>query len=212
MKFTKEDAVKALTAKMTENGEALPLSERTIGAHVDTLMRFTGDEVELESFVNDFLPDFKTLAGQMRKDNSDFIKKWEESHPVKQEPKKDEKGSYDAKSDYEKALEDRLAALEAKTIESERLQKVAQKKSELVEAMKAKGIKDTEWADAILSEVSITEDLNVDEKADAFVKIYNKSKASVDPVPTPKGADGKRSDYKTMFDDIRKAQETKPTN
>lgn len=212
MKFTKEEAVKALTAKMTETGEALPLSERTIGAHVDTLMRFIGEDVELDTFVDDFLPDFKTLAGQMRKDNSDFIKKWEEEHPIKTEPKKVDKGSNDSKSEYEKALEARLAALEAKSLESERLQKVATKKNELIEAMKTKGLKDQEWAEAMLSEVSITEDMDVNEKADAFVKIYNKSRASVEPTKTPKGAGGKPNDYHTMFDDIKKAQETKPTN
>lgn len=203
MKFTTEEAVKALAAKMTENGEALHLSDRTIGAHVETLSRFVGDDVELDKFVEDYLPDFKTLEGQMRSDNSKFIKEWKENHPSPAtDPKPQPKPS--DKDEYTKQLEGRLAALEAKSKEEEKDRKVATKKSELIAAMKAKGVKDKEWVDSFLSEIAISEDMDVDAKADAYVKIYNKSMSSTGSGFTPRSTSGKPTDYKGMFDDIKK--------
>ena len=51
--------------------------------------------------------------------------------------------------------------------------------------MKEKGITDTEWIDSFLGEVTINKDIDVDAKAESFLKIYNKTKAIVDPSQTP---------------------------
>lgn len=203
MKFTTDEAVKALAAKMTENGENLYLSERTIGAHVETLSRFVGDDVELNQFVDTYLPDFKTLEGQMRKDNSDFIKKWEKDHPAPQPAPKPQPKPED-KDEYTKQLEERLSALEAKNQEAEKGRKVAEKRSELVAAIKAKGVNDKEWIDGFLGEVSITEDMDVEAKAEAYVKIYNKAMSATGSGFTPKRSSGKQTNYKEMFSDIAK--------
>lgn len=198
MKFTTDEAVKALAAKMTENGEALYLSERTIGAHVETLSRFVGEDVELNQFVETYLSDFKTLEGQLRNDNSKFIKDWEQKHPTPQpQPKPDNK------DEYTKQLEERLSALENKNKEDEKNRKVEAKRSELIEALKAKGVKDKDWVDSFLSEVSISEDMDVEAKADAYVKIYNKAMSSTGSGFTPRSSSGKQTNYKEMFDDIK---------
>ena len=55
---------------------------------------------------------------------------------------------------------------------------LAQKKKDLLKAMKEKGIKDEQWSNAFISEISITEDMDIESKADSFLKIYNKSQAA----------------------------------
>lgn len=206
MKFTTDEAVKALAAKMTENGENLYLSERTIGAHVETLSRFVGDDVELGQFVETYLPDFKTMEGQMRNDNSNFIKKWKQDHPAPaNEPKPQPQPA--GKDEYTKQLEARLSALEEQNKEAEKGRKVAEKRAELVSAMKSKGVKDKEWIDGLLGEVSITEDMDVEAKADAYVKIYNKAMSSTGSGFTPRSSSGKPTTYtKEMFKDIEQSR------
>lgn len=206
MKFTTDEAVKALAAKMTENGENLYLSERTIGAHVETLSRFVGDDMELNQFVETYLSDFKTMEGQMRKDNSNFVKKWEKDHPAPStEPRPQPKPV--EKDEYTKQLEERLSKLEAKNQEAEKGRKVAEKRSELVAAMKAKGVKDKEWMDTFLSEVSITEDMDIDAKAESYVKLYNKAMSSTGGSLTPRSSSGKPTTYtKEMFKDIEESR------
>ena len=44
--------------------------------------------------------------------------------------------------------------------------------------MKEKGITDTEWIDSFLGEVAIDKDIDVEAKAENFLKIYNKTKYS----------------------------------
>ena len=51
--------------------------------------------------------------------------------------------------------------------------------------MKEKGITDTEWIDSFLGEVTIDKDIDVDAKAESFLKIYNKSKSVISPNHTP---------------------------
>lgn len=203
MKFTLEDAYKELVSKMTSNGEKLNVTERTLKKHVETLMKYaskSNDEIELSDFITEIMPDCKELDGQYRKDNSDFIKKWEEDHkttppnPTKKQPTDGD--------DYAKTLEERIAMLEKKELEFQKKTAIENKKSELLSAMKKKGIKDEDWCKSFLAEVSIDENLDVESKADTYVNMYNKLKASDGGVPTPKGTSGKTSLDKHQFEDV----------
>ena len=80
---------------------------------------------------------------------------------------------------------DRIAALEKENNENKLKAEVAEKRRELVAKMKEKGITDTEWIDSFLGEVTINKDIDVEAKAESFLKIYNKTKAIVDPSQTP---------------------------
>ena len=71
MKFTKEDAYKELVRIMTEKGEKLNLSERSINEHLDNLMPLlANDETELNAFVQQILPLMKTADANIRHDVS----------------------------------------------------------------------------------------------------------------------------------------------
>ena len=80
MKFTKEDARKELTAKLTPSVENISKWERTITENVETLWNLLGEEneIELADFVNKALPLFNTTAGFIRKENSDLAKSYED--------------------------------------------------------------------------------------------------------------------------------------
>lgn len=193
MKFTKEEAYKDLVAKLTSKGEKLNLSERTLNKHLDTLIKFVAnEEMELSDFVKEVLPDIKELDGQYRKDNSDFIKQWEKDHPVQQPPKPQQTDP--TKDEYTKKLEERLEALEAKERENEKSKMIAGKRKELLNAMRSKGIKDDEWSNSLLAEVSITEDIDVESKAESFLKMYNKQQAAFEGGATPKSSFGGSQD------------------
>lgn len=202
MKFTKDDAYKELVARMTARGEKLALSERTINGQLDTLIKFiANDETELDDFIGKVLPSFQNLEGQYRKDNSDFIKQWEKDHPA-QDPKPKDPSA----DDYTKKLEERLLALEKKNEEVEKNKRLSAKKAELKDLMKKKGIKDDNWSDTLLSEVAITEDMDIEAKADSYLKMYNQQKAVFEGGATPgmSYGGGKDNDFLKGVKEYRK--------
>lgn len=202
MKFTKDDAYKELVARMTARGEKLALSERTINGQLDTLIKFiANDETELDDFIGKVLPSFQNLEGQYRKDNSDFIKQWEKDHPAQ-----DSKPTDPPADDYTKKLEERLLALEKKNEEVEKNKRLSAKKAELKDLMKKKGIKDDNWSDTLLSEVAITEDMDIEAKADSYLKMYNQQKAVFEGGATPgmSYGGGKDNDFLKGVKEYRK--------
>lgn len=192
MKFTKEDAYKDLVAKLTAKGEKLNLSERTLKQQLETLIKFVAnDEMELEDFIKAIYDDVKSLDGQYRKDNSDFIKEWEKNHPSPTEPKPNPTPTPSGNENPEmKALLDRLEALEAENKANKAANFAKEKKSDLKKALKEKGVKDTDWIELALQEVAITDDFDVEAKADFYLKLYNKSNPIPNGGTTPLGANG----------------------
>lgn len=184
MKFTQTDAAKKISGILTRGGKDQQLSDRTIAENIDSLMKaLVNDDTELDDFIKIVEPMFKTWQNNAKKDTSDFISKWEEDHPVAaiNEPtnKKPE-----TTPEFE-ALKAEIEALKAINAQNEKNQKLSAKKTDLIAALGNKGIKDKEWLDTFLSEVNITEDMDVEAKAESYAKLYNKSKANVSPSPTP---------------------------
>ena len=107
MKFTKDDARKELSTRMTTKGEKLNLSERSLNEQLDTLIPLlANDETELSEFVEKVLPIFKTADANVRNDVSAGIKDYEAK-------KNEENGGSNGKStEAENALEKRLRVQE----------------------------------------------------------------------------------------------------
>lgn len=184
MKFTQTDAAKKISGILTRGGKDQQLSDRTIAENIDSLMKaLVNDDTELDDFIKIVEPMFKTWQNNAKKDTSDFIDKWKEEHPdtTKDESKKDEPKTT---PEYE-ALKAEIEALKAANAQNEKNQKLSAKKTDLITALGNKGIKDKEWLDTFLSEVNITEDMDVEAKAESYAKLYNKSKANVPPTLTP---------------------------
>lgn len=209
MKFTKEDANKELVAKMTANGESLSMSQRSITECIENLYTvIASEEMELSDFVEKALPFFKTANSNIRNDVSAGIKKYKEDNPAPQkEPDKTEK-----KSDEEDSIDEllkRLEAMEKRMMESEMQTKRNAIKSTIVSKLNEKGLTDKEWIDALLNEVPVTEDIDIEGKVEKYLNLYNKSKASVNTDITPNGSGGSSEALNDMFAKAREFREKK---
>ena len=192
MKFTKEQLLDALKAKLTANGKHLSISEKTIkslsDSHYDLLV---SEETEISDLVNKILPQYVSLNGNYEKDNADFIKKWKEDHP---EPKSKSNGAPNPNnnnsSEVEKKLLERLEALERKEAEVEAARLTSVKRGELLDKFKEKGISDDKWINAYLKKLSISKDTDIEvETADAL-NFYNLSHANSGGRNTPGNSGG----------------------
>lgn len=188
MKFTKEDAYKELVKLMTAKGEALNLSSRSINEQLEKLMPLlANDETELSDFVNTILPIFKTADANVRNDVSEGIKKYKDENPIQTQTTntKTNEGSIELEE-----MRKRLEKMESEYKSRQEAERIAKTRNEIVEKLKAKGVKDTTWLNPFLSDITITEDFDVDAKVETYLKSYNTFKAQIDPDVTPKGAGG----------------------
>lgn len=178
MKFTKEEAFESLKGILTNNGKkTLRMSEKSINRQLESLMPLiANEEMELKDFVDKVKDTFSVMNSNAEKDNSDFVKQWEKDHPQvnPEPPKADEPKPDDAMAKMLKRLEE----LESREAARDKEAKMSQKKKDLLKAMKEKGIKDEQWSKDLVAEISLTEDFDVEAKADSYLKLYNKSQAA----------------------------------
>lgn len=178
MKFTKEEAFESLKGILTNNGKkTLRMSEKSINRQLESLMPLiANEEMELKDFVDKVKDTFSVMNSNAEKDNSDFVKQWEKDHPqVNPEPQKPNEPKED---DAMAKMLKRLEELESREAARDKEAKISQKKKDLLKAMKEKGIKDEQWSKDLVAEISLTEDFDVESKADSYLKLYNKSQAA----------------------------------
>lgn len=203
MKFTKEEAYKELVAKMTAKGEKLNLSERSINEQLEKLIALVAnDETELSAFVDSVLPFVKTADANVRNDVSVGINEYKKNNPI-QELKKDPTVKTE---DPNAALIERIAAMEKELAESKKQKTLSDIRGSLISEMKKKGVKDDEWIDSFVSEVNITEDFDVEAKAEHYVGVYNKMSSKVKSNVTPDGS-GSASTDKDLSSFIKSASD-----
>lgn len=194
MKFTKEQLLDALKAKLTANGKHLSISEKTIKSLSDSHYGLlVSEETEISDLVNKILPQYVSLNGNYEKDNADFIKKWKEEHPESKpnttEPPIPNNGN-DGSSEVEKKLLERLEALEKKEAEAEAARLTSVKRGELLEKFKEKGISDNKWIDAYLKKLSISKDTDIEAETADALDFYNLSHANNGGRNTPDNSGG----------------------
>lgn len=211
MKFTKEEAFESLKGILTNSGKKpLRMSERSLKEQSEILIELCADEeMDVDTFVNKVSKLLNSTNSNVEKDSSDrikdFVNQWKKEHPD-QEPKP--AGSSDSDNPQIKTLMDEIKAMREEMNAGKRENAIKAKRNELASALKKKGVKDEEWMSDFLSEINITEDMDVDVKADSFLKIYNRSRADVGDGASPKNAsNGETKKYKPMFEDIRKERE-----
>jgi hypothetical protein len=212
MKFTKEEAFESLKGILTNSGKKpLRMSERSIQKQLESLMPLVAnDEMELNDFIAKVKDTFSVMNSNAEKDNSDFVNQWKREHPD-QEP--EPIGGSGSDNPQIKTLMDEIKAMREEMNAGKRENAIKAKRNELASALKGKGVKDDEWINAYLSEINITEDMDVDAKADSSLKVYNRSRADMGDGVNPRSAsNGDTKKYKTMFDDIRKEREKMQEN
>ena len=187
MKFTKQAAFEKLKGVLTQNGKTPRMSDRSINDYVENLLEVEKDneDLELDAFVAKYQRALISFNGNIEHEVSaginDYKTEWEKKHPTQQPPVPP---TTTEESPELKALMDRLAALETKNAELEKSNALKAKKTALLEKMKEKGIADDDWSRDILEQISISEDMDVDSKADSLLKLYNKTQAAPPHSPT----------------------------
>lgn len=181
MKFTNDQAFESLKSELTNKGrKTLRMSERTLKALTDNLVnKLADEEMGLPDFVETALDFLNPVNDNIGKDKSDFVKNWEKEHPT-DTPPVDTPPTETKPNDNSElaALKAEIESLKQQNAEAAKKATIASKRKELVAKLKEKGVKDDEWVSNFLSEVNITEDLDVDAKADSWLKLYNKSAAN----------------------------------
>ena len=205
MNFTKEEFSEELKKKLTDDGKKpMSQSERTFNASVERIykrLEKREDESELEEAVSEYLPDFEEVEGNMRKDISDFTKKWEKDHPDKKE--KTDKKDGDKGKDKLDILLQKIEELEKKQKEKETEEKISGKRKSLKEALKKEGVEDKDWIDSYIKKIHITEDTDVEEEKKDALSLFNKSQSHIDTLTSPlKTGGGNGGEFN--LDDLRK--------
>lgn len=213
MKFTKEEAFESLKGILTNGGKKpLRMSERSLREQSDDLIDLVAnEEMELEDFVGKVKKLLSSTNSNVEKDSSDrfkeHVKQWEKEHPVvnPEPPKVDVPNPDDVMAKMLKRLEE----LENREAERAKERTIAQKKDDLLAAMEKKGIKDKQWAKDLVAEISLTEDFDVEAKADSYLKLYNKSQAASagDNNATPGSTSSSTNKEAHRFDYIKKDYE-----
>jgi hypothetical protein len=195
MKFTKEDAVKELTAKYASKVEKIDKWKRTIEESVDHAIKMIGEssEIELSQFVDFVVPFLDTTAGFIRKENSDLAKDFNgQIETLKNEVEELKKGKGGKKETDDKGGNDdntaellrRIEELENENKQSKSEKTISEKKAEIKSMLKEKGVKRSDWIDLMLSESTISEDTDTEAKATSLLTMYNKMYANID-IETP---------------------------
>ena len=198
MKFTKEDAVKGLTAKLSQNVENISKWERTINENVETLRSILGEnsEIELDDFIEKAIPIFNTTAGFVRKENSDLAKTFKtEIDDLKAKLAKPNNQNQSQQTDQNDELLKRLEALESENKRNKEELAQRETKNKLAAKMKELGIKSNKWIEGMLSKAAITADMDVEATAKDYLEIYNDFVANVTPSVTPNNPSGKPTEY-----------------
>ena len=187
MKFTKEQLLDSLKAKLTANGKHLSISEKTIKSLCDSHYELlVNEETELDSLVEKILPQYVSLNGNYEKDNADFIKKWKEEHPDTKPTTKgettDNKGDEGGDDRINKLLS-RLEVLEKANKEAQTAKIMSQKRNELLSAFKEKGINDEKWTEKYIAKISISDETDVEKETEDALDFYNLSHVSTTRTP-----------------------------
>lgn len=205
MKFTREEAYKELVAKLTPNGEALNLSERSINEQIETLLPLVAnEETELNDFVSKVLPLVKTADSNVRRDVSVGITRYKEEHPV-QQANPTSTQNHNVEDEKLSAYIKKVEELEARFAREEETKVISSIKKDLMAKLQEKGVKDTDWINSLIQEIDVTKDFKVEDKLDAYVKLYNKSNAITPPSVTPRGGGGNEDVAKYISDIIAEA-------
>lgn len=209
MKFTKDELSAALMAKLTLNGKSLSMSkDKTFPRMVERIyqrLEKQGNDEELDNVVAEYLPDFEDIEGNLRHDNSAFIKDWEKQHgnKPKDEPKH---GEPDGLSELEK-LQKQVQELLDRQKAQEVAKSVADKKAAIIAKLKGEKVDNADWLNGQMELVNVTADTDVDGISAKLLALYNQSVVKDASVATPGQAGGEAPNEEHEFDDIAAAMQ-----
>ena len=208
MKFTKEEFSEELKKLLTDNGKKpMVQSERTFNASVERIFKRLekfDDGSELDSAVADYLPDFQEIEGNMRKDNSDFVKKWEKEHNNSSDNSneggsKNGNNAAEGNSELSELLK-RMGMIEDLLAKQRLAETISSKKKQLKKALKKDGVEDDEWIEKYIAKLNIDEDTDIDEEKDDAIALFNIGNSQVPKNVNTKNPSGKGQDEFDLSD------------
>ena len=208
MKFTKEEFSEELKKLLTDNGKKpMVQSERTFNASVERIFKRLekfDDESELDSAVTDYLPDFQEIEGNMRKDNSDFVKKWEKEHKnssdnSNEEGRKNGNNAAEGNSELSELLK-RMGMIEDLLAKQRLAETISSKKKQLKKALKKDGVEDDEWIEKYIAKLNIDEETDIDDEKDDAIALFNLGNSQVPKNVNTKNPSGKGQDEFDLSD------------
>ena len=169
------------------------MSERSINEQLETLMPLVAnEEMELADFVDKVYKSFETMNLNANNDQSTFVRAWMEQNPTPKpaqtQQQQQQQQASSADDNNRKAFEEMRKQIDELIAERDNNRKeraVKDKRDALKVAMKNKGIKDEQWVVDYANEILITEDMDVEAKADSALKIYNRVNAMSGDPATP---------------------------
>ena len=208
MKFTKEEFSEELKKLLTDNGKKpMVQSERTFNASVERIFKRLekfDDGSELDSAVADYLPDFQEIEGNMRKDNSDFVKKWEKEHNNSSDNSneggsKNGNNAAEGNSELSELLK-RMGMIEDLLAKQRLAETISSKKKQLKKALKKDGVEDDEWIEKYIAKLNIDEETDLDEEKDDAIALFNLGNSQVPKNVNTKNPSGKGQDEFDLSD------------
>lgn len=208
MKFTKEEFSEELKKLLTDNGKKpMVQSERTFNASVERIFKRLekfDDESELDSAVADYLPDFQEIEGNMRKDNSDFVKKWEKEHNNSSDNSneggsKNGNNAAEGNSELSELLK-RMGMIEDLLAKQRLAETISSKKKQLKKALKKDGVEDDEWIEKYIAKLNIDEETDIDDEKDDAIALFNLGNSQVPKNVNTKNPSGKGQDEFDLSD------------
>ena len=208
MKFTKEEFSEELKKLLTDNGKKpMVQSERTFNASVERIFKRLekfDDESELDSAVADYLPDFQEIEGNMRKDNSDFVKKWEKEHNNSSDNSneggsKNGNNAAEGNSELSELLK-RMGVIEDLLAKQRLAETISSKKKQLKKALKKDGVEDDEWIEKYIAKLNIDEETDIDDEKDDAIALFNLGNSQVPKNVNTKNPSGKGQDEFDLSD------------
>lgn len=208
MKFTKDEFSEELKKLLTDNGKKpMVQSERTFNASVERIFKRLekfDDDSELDSAVADYLPDFQEIEGNMRKDNSDFVKKWENEHKNSSDNpneggSKNGNNAAEGNSELSELLK-RMGMIEDLLAKQRLAETISSKKKQLKKALKKDGVEDDEWIEKYIAKLNIDEETDIDEEKDDAIALFNLGNSQVPKNVNTKNPSGKGQDEFDLSD------------
>lgn len=182
--FTKEEAIKALEAKIPTKDKDLDLG-RTISEAVDNSIELIGEdsEMELNDFVEKVFKQVKTSIGLTHSENSKVATKMQSQidelqKKVNGKTQQTDDGTGEDDDPKFKSLRDELDTIKKRFADEDRQKSIAEKRSAIIHKM-AESIPDKDWINDYMSQITVTEGTDVDAKAQDYVAFYNKTQANV---------------------------------
>ena len=183
MKFTKNEAIERIKGIFAKKAEGIDL-ERTITDVVSNGMDMLGEnsEVELDAFVGFMEKNVSSALGfgkHLKKTATDSMQEQIAELQRKiggKDTSQQQQQTTTIKSDDPaiQAMLDKLTVMEQKLNASEQERTIADKRNQLIAKM-SESIKDKDWIEGYLKEISITAETDVEAKAKDYVAFYNKS-------------------------------------